>query len=880
MKKVYTLIAILMLALYASANPVSKDLAKKVAINFFSAKKSSVIDTFKVTNIYTHFDESKEAFYIFSFPKGGFVIVAADDQANPIIGYSLTNPAVKNIDNPVVISRFNRYAKQITYAAKAKLNSKEVKEEWKLILEGKVSKGIKGGGPLLETAWDQSPYYNQLCPTGTPTGCVATAMSQIMRYHNWPVSGNGNHKYTHPTYGVQSADFSATTYNWAEMPNFLNENSSSSEKIAIATLCYHAGVSVNMNYSEDGSGAFSQDVLYALTSYFKYNPTTINIVSFDINQQTAWINQVKAEIDEGRPVYYSGSSDNDGGHAWICDGYDDADKLHINWGWGGYYNGYFAANAMKPGTYNFSEENSIITGIEPGNPSQSMLWTKQASGFANPSRGIRFISAIDNNIAWAVAYDGSGNEAKVQDFTKTINGGKDWISGTITTGTTGFEFSMISAVSENIAWVAMFDGSNGGGKILKTSDGGTSWTHQSSATFTAPDGFPNVIHFWDENNGFCMGDPNGGYFEIYTTSNGGDSWVRVPQANIPSNLSQEFGTIGMYEVYGNTVWFSTNKGRIFKSTDKGTTWVAYQTPLTLESFEISFKDENTGIIQSRGNNGTKSYRTLDGGQTWSQISSVGNFYTSSFKYIPNTNILISTGADYKTPAQGVSYSLDNGNTFIDYADFYKNFQFLTLGTSQGGTVWAGGYNNDQYNGGMWCLNAGTIFSRFSTNKDKVEKNNPVIFTDQSMGSPESWEWNFGNSATPQTATGQGPHTVTYSEYGYKTVTLTITQGLDQYVYVNSKAIFIDWATSVDVETKDNKQYLYPNPANSEIYVKINGFEKGSIQVYNITGTLVWQSNGITDDNRVNISNLSSGIYVVRINNSDGSVTSRKLTISR
>jgi len=881
MKKIYTIISLLLLALYASANPVSKELAKKVAINFFSAKKSSAIDTFQVTNTYTHFDESKEAFYIFSFPKGGFVIVSADDEANPIIGYSITSPTTKKIDNPVILSRFDWYAKQVSNAAKSKYSKIDVKAEWKSILDGKISKGTETIGPLLQTTWDQSPYYNQLCPPATPTGCVATAMSQIMRYHNWPNSGNGSHNYTHTTYGIQSADFSSTTYEWSVMPNSLSSGNTSQEKLAIATICYHAGVSVDMNYAEDGSGAFSQDVLYALTSYFKYDPTTINITYFDANQQTSWVNQLKSEIDAGRPVFFSGSSTNDGGHAWICDGYDDYNKFHINWGWGGYYNGYFSVTSMKPGTYNFSENNSIITGIKPGNSIQSMLWVKQASGFITNSRGIRSISAVDNNIAWAVAYDGSGNSEKVKDFTKTINGGKDWISGTInTTGTTGLEFSMISAISANTAWVAMFDGSNGGGKILKTTNGGSSWTHQSTASFSAPNGFPNVIHFWDENDGFCMGDPNGGYFEIYTTSNGGDTWTRVPQTNIPAISSQEFGTIGMYDVYGNTVWFSTNKGRIFKSTDKGYTWVVYQTPLTSENFEISFKDENIGVIQSRGNDAIKNYKTTNGGQSWTQINPSGNFYTSSFKYIPNSNILVSSGADYQTPAQGISYSLDDANTFIDYADFYKNFQFLTLGTSPNGTVWAGGYNNSQYNGGMWCLNSGAIFSRFSANKKEVVKNSPVIYTDQSLGNPDSWEWDFGATATPQTASGQGSHSVTYTEYGYKTVTLTISKGTDQYVFINNKAVFVNWATGIEPEEKIKQQYIYPNPASTEVYVKISEFEKGFIQVYNITGALMWQSNGITDDNRINISNLASGIYIVKIKDSNGSISSRKLTISR
>jgi len=207
-------------------------------------------------------------------------------------------------------------------------------QEWQDILDGNIAKGVKAAGPLLETLWNQEPYYNDLCPQNTPIGCVATAMSQIMRYHQWPQNGIGWHKYEHTAYGTQYAHFEETTYSWSSMPIQLTSNSTNDEILAVATLCYHAGVSVDMNYDPEGSGAFSRDVLYALTNYFNYDPTTIQIHTFDSTNQTNWINMIKAEIDAGRPVYYAGSSDASGGHAWVCDGYNDGNELHINWGWG------------------------------------------------------------------------------------------------------------------------------------------------------------------------------------------------------------------------------------------------------------------------------------------------------------------------------------------------------------------------------------------------------------------------------------------------------------------------------------------------------------------------------------------------------------------
>ena len=787
MKKFFTLLIVLFITLEnVFSDPVDKDEAKKIAEYFFNTYAPAMKKEAAINDVFVKKYNNQESLYIFTFETGGFVIVSADDHALPVLAYSFTSPVVEKLPANAE-SLLNRYSKEIEDLKKSEIKDDKIAKEWENIRNNRLKSDIKGAY-LLTTIWNQEPYYNRYCPTGTPVGCVATAMSQIMNYHEWPETGNGWHKFIpsqNPSYGEQYADFGGTTYDWSNMPDELTGSSSEAEKTAVGTLCYHAGIAVNMDYSPDGSGAMSKDVLYALTSYFKYDPQTIQIHEYVAANSDAWISTIKEEIDNNRPVYYSGSSMADGGHAWLCDGYDASNKVHINWGWGGYLNGYFEVSAMNPSTSNFSEQNSMITGITPGQADQDLLWTKQASGFQNSSRGIRYISAVNENIAWAIAYDGAGDNDKVKEYTRTIDGGANWTPGEIyTMNLDNYSPSMITAVDANTAWVALFDGTNGGGKIVKTSDGGENWAIQSTATFSSPNGFPNVVHFWDENNGWCQGDPNGGYFELYTTTDGGENWTRVPQANIPTNSDGEYGTVGYYCVYGDIVWFATNKGRIFKSTDKGNNWVAYQTPLTDASFVLSFKDENTGIIQRRGEGDNKvQYITTNGGQSWTELNPTGNFYTTDFTYVPGTDTLISVGVDYNTPFMGLSYSVDNGTTFTEYAELYQNFQFTEVGAAGKNAIWAGGFNSDQYTDGMWHYGITPATVWVETTNTMYCNGDDATLTANKYGTVDAWSWNFGEGATPQTATGIGPHEVTYNTGGYKDITITVTQGSEEFTHI-------------------------------------------------------------------------------------------------
>ena len=241
-------------------------------------------------------------------------------------------------------------------------------------------------------------------------------------------------------------------------------------------------------------------------------------------------------------------------------------------------------------------------------------WVMQATGFETPSRGINYISVVDANIAWAAAYDGSGGDEPTTDYTRTTNGGVTWVPDSIP-NTPELYYAMIFALSENTAWACLFTKSSGTQGIYATTDGGTTWNRQTTANFNLAGSFPNCVHFWDANVGWCMGDPVGGYYEIYTTTDGGTTWTRVPQTDIPVPLSGEFGIVGYYDVFGDTIWFGTNVGRVYKSIDKGYHWTVAQTPLSGYITPV-FKDANNGLVLDI--NGDIAYlaETSDGGIEW------------------------------------------------------------------------------------------------------------------------------------------------------------------------------------------------------------------------------------------------------------------------
>ena len=396
LKKLFLTVVAVVLAWCAAANPVEINRARSVGSAFLSAMGHGgevVLDVVKTPY---------EGIYVFNADGGGFVLVAADDCVRPILGYSL-NGTFKVADMPAnldawlahcssEIERLGKDAADVKGAAGSHGGATDVlAAEWARLAAGAAPEPAltTAVAPLVSTTWNQSPYYNDLCPYDTVygqlavAGCVATATAQVMKYWNHPATGYGSHSYvasnSHISYGVLSADFGNTTYQWDSMPNALSAASSQTQVSAVATLIYHVGVAIEMKYnvsSQGGSSSYNHSYYYpsamsALVDYFKYAPDIVVVVpgSYDVATYSAML---RAELDQSRPILYDGR-DESGGHSFVCDGYDANNMFHFNWGWGGYCDGYYAIGALNPApggtggnaTYTFNMSNSAMLGIRP-----------------------------------------------------------------------------------------------------------------------------------------------------------------------------------------------------------------------------------------------------------------------------------------------------------------------------------------------------------------------------------------------------------------------------------------------------------------------------------------------------------------------------------
>jgi photosystem II stability/assembly factor-like uncharacterized protein len=354
-------------------------------------------------------------------------------------------------------------------------------------------------------------------------------------------------------------------------------------------------------------------------------------------------------------------------------------------------------------------------------------WTSQATGFSAASRGLTEIKIVDANTVWGIAYDGSGLGLDIQEFTVTTNGGDSWNPGTIDVGNTTLQITNISPVSGTTAWVGAFDSTNGLGGVFKTSNGGSTWEQQNSSAYTTPGvSWFNVVHFFNANVGLTMGDPIGsglGEFEIYKTIDGGDNWTAISATALPNPLSGEYGYNGGYAAAGGSFWFTTNKGRVYRTTDQGVTWTVSQAPITdfggeAQNGRIYFSDANNGYLQKNvvaGAVTTRTYATTtNGGATWSTpVPFTGTRFI--LNYIPGTTTMVATS---QAAPVGTSVSTDNGATWTDIEPTGLEQRgasaFLNLTTG-----WCAGFSTDALTDGVYKL-TGTLGTQNFENATKFK----------------------------------------------------------------------------------------------------------------------------------------------------------------
>ncbi len=358
------------------AQPVNINTAKAIAEHHLAAihgsslkSAGSKIKNFQFTSVKATVENKDTLYYILNDTiNKGFVIVSADKRAWPILGYSTEGSFNEKKQPEAFTAWMESRKKEIESIKKNNIKpDQETSEYWNnLSLKSAVIE-TPSVEPLLKTKWNQGCYYNELCPSDarsfycghTPTGCVATAMAQIMKYWNYPTNGKGSNSYLSSIYGKFMADFGSTTYQWSQMPDKLTTYND-----AVAKLMLHCGISNNMRYGPKESGALISTDKFV--NYFNYS-SEAEYVDKKAYLYSDWVNLLKTELDLRRPIYYWGTDQLcGGGHVFICDGYQDIDYFHFNWGWGGIADGYFYLNNLNPNLiFSFSTFQRAIIKIFP-----------------------------------------------------------------------------------------------------------------------------------------------------------------------------------------------------------------------------------------------------------------------------------------------------------------------------------------------------------------------------------------------------------------------------------------------------------------------------------------------------------------------------------
>lgn len=427
-KSVLSFLCLVLCVLMAQAGPVDKQQAQQQAQAFFAKKGKTLKKVSKPYKAPRKAAATDEAYYYVFNSEGnnGFVIVSGDDRTAPVFGYSDTGSFDENNIPENMQAWLAGYVDEI----KA-LGTDESSANSKLLSAPKKAEAVKRPvAPLLTALWNQSSPYNDNCPLydGTnksATGCVATAMAQVMYYYRaQSVSATTAEipAYVSPKNNLSiPADSANSPIDWANMTDKYSSSSTTAQKAAVAALMAYCGHSVQMNYGES-SGAYSSDIPAALETYFGYatGGKYLNRSSYTLQE---WEKMVYEELLAARPLLYGGQSSG-GGHAFVIDGYDGDGLFHFNWGWGGSSNGYFLLQVANPGNNSgigasstsdgYARSQSAIFGVDPTSAGEPIpaLPTTEITAVDTDAIKISFINNTIETISFnmGVGYVDSNGE--------------------------------------------------------------------------------------------------------------------------------------------------------------------------------------------------------------------------------------------------------------------------------------------------------------------------------------------------------------------------------------------------------------------------------------------------------------------------------------
>jgi len=599
---ILSLILILSLHFTVFSLNVSKEKAEITARNYYFEKTGVKQSQIKFENIIDYKLNNQLVFFVFDVEgKNGFVMISAEDNYYPVIGYSDKNEfSINNVPNNVK-GFYNYLGEKILFAKNhiSRKTQNKIQILWNKYTKkySEFQPSEKAKSALLQTAtWNQSGGYDDWLPfddDGTPpTGCVATAMGIVMKYWNYPLQGNSSTSYYEYPYGTLSADFGNSRYFWNLMP----ENSANT---FVAHLLYHCGVAVHMNYDLAGSGSYvvygNNSAYNALKNYFRYS-TDINYKYQDNYSDTQWKQFLKDEIDNGRVVLYRGSGP-DGGHAWVCDGYNDSDLFHYNMGWGGYNNGYYDINNIS----GFNSDFAAVMNIHPSSTNtysgapQNLQTTLDESNFDNFTVNLTWdapaVKSISGYKIYRIDYD---NESFHHVYTQIDEVSSSTLTYTDNTGNPGNKEYLVQAIYSDGEGEAVAD-------YLQGTFGVTFRVHDADGNLLTNNGINCQVIFegTTQSTGFGSASFNNiifGAHKLWTASADGypttSGYVDIPgNSTFDINLT---GNVGINENYKDYIQLYPNPAvNTLYIKNIGT-----NNKVTYQIFDISGKIIKTGTVNS------------------------------------------------------------------------------------------------------------------------------------------------------------------------------------------------------------------------------------------------------------------------------------------
>lgn len=853
------LLSLLLLILCFSmfGKPVDENRAKTVGLFFLNNKtnSTSLKDAkslqlaYKVTATIGNTLEERTMFYVFNVDTIGFVIVSGDDTVIPILGYSDQGTFLSDNMSPAFQKWLEGYKNEIIYVVSHDIKAtEEITKQWGIQMTNKISNTTLSPnaivGPLIQTHWDQAPFYNDQCPTNTYTGCVATAMAQIMKFWNYPVSGTGFHSYQHPQYGIRSANFGNTTYQWSSMPNQLTTSSTSEQKNAIATLMYHCGVSLDMNYGTSGSSAPTATVVSSLINYFGYSNLAQYVQRSNYPDDIQWKNLLKNELDSGRPIQYRGQGSG-GGHSFICDGYDSSNmQFHFNWGWGNLQpsqDGYFTINTLNPGslgagggTGGFNGLQGAVIGIQP--PPTSQQDYIALYDYLTPSA-----SSINYGQAFSVS-------------TNIANYGTNSFSGDYTLGAFDSNGNFIDYVETKINYSPL-----------------PSQTYYSSNVVFSTTGMFTLLP-----GTYYLGlyyRPNGGGWKIVKNNTiGSSNYTNFPQITVVNSNPISLNST-MTVSPGTTLTQGQGASVNLNIANNGSTTFIGQYNVGLYTLDgtfvqtISTQNENSGL--PAGFTYSSPYLTF----TTSAITATPGSYLIALQHKTTTGNWTLTGSTssfinpirvtvVQAPYQADIYEVNN--VFNQSYSLPLSFVSNTASVKTTGSNSHVGNDNDYY---KIILPSGYDYTITPRLQDSYSSNNgntyslDALFTYSTDG--VNWSSVFDDIISGNIAVNNGGtiyfHVAPYFQGNTGTYLLDVN--------LSRTAVL-----SIDESDFENSIKLYPNPTNSKVFFDNTNDGFKEVTIYNYLGQNVAKTcfTTIINNQEIDMSNLATGVYVLKFTDRDKS----------